>query len=81
MSLGGIIADLPAVRRAKKANTLSRVHRRLMEPIESDQDNEARLSSQHTVFCQAGLPYRNPGDDVRLWQCLFQQPARPRRAA
>jgi hypothetical protein len=64
MSLGGIIADLPAVRRAKKANTLSRVHRRLIEPIESDQDNEARLSFQHTVFCQAGLPYRNPGDDV-----------------
>lgn len=68
MSLGGIVADLPAVRRAKKANTLSRVHRRLIEPLESDQDNEVRLSFQHTVFCQAGLPYRNPGDDVRLWQ-------------
>jgi Plasmid encoded RepA protein len=68
MSLGGIVADLPAVRRAKKANTLSRVHRRLIEPLESDQDNEARLAFQHTVFCQAGLPYRNPGDDVREWQ-------------
>jgi hypothetical protein len=65
MSLGGIIADLPAVRRARKVNTLSRVHRRLIEPIETEQDNEARLSFQHTVFCQAGLPYRNPGDDVR----------------
>lgn len=68
MSLGGIVADLPAVRRAKKANTLSRVHRRLIEPIETEQDNEPRLSFQHTVFCQAGLPYRNPGDDVREWQ-------------
>ena len=68
MSLGGLIAALPAVRAAKKANTLSRVHRRLIEPIETEQDNEARLSFQHTVFCQAGLPYRNPGDDVRLWQ-------------
>ena len=68
MSLGGIIASLPAVRAARKANTLSRVHRRLIEPIETDQDNEARLSFQHTVFCQAGLPYRNPGDDVREWQ-------------
>jgi hypothetical protein len=56
------------VRAAKKANTLSRVHRRLVEPIETDQDNEARLAFQHTVFCQTGLPYRNPGDDVRLWQ-------------
>jgi Plasmid encoded RepA protein len=68
MSLGEVVVDLPAVRRAKKANTLSRVHRRLIEPIETDQDNEARLAFQHTVFCQTGLPYRNPGDDVRLWQ-------------
>lgn len=67
MSLGGIVADLPAVRAAKKANTLSRVHRRLIEPIETDQDNEPQLAFQHTVFCQTGLPYRNPGDDVRLW--------------
>ena len=66
MSLGGIVANLPAVRAAKKANTLSRVHRRLIEPLETDQDNEARLAFQHTVFCQTGLPYRNPGDDVRL---------------
>lgn len=68
MSLGGIVASLPAVRAAKKANTLSRVHRRLIEPLETDQDNEARLAFQHTVFCQTGLPYRNPGDDMRLWQ-------------
>lgn len=68
MSLGGIVADLSTVRRAKKVNTLSRVHRRLIEPLETDQDNEAQLSFQHTVFCQAGLPYRNPGDNVREWQ-------------
>jgi Plasmid encoded RepA protein len=67
LSLGAIIASLPAVKAAKKANTMSRVHRRLIEPIETEQDNEARLSFQHTVFCQAGLPYRNPGDDVRKW--------------
>jgi hypothetical protein len=60
---------LTAVRRAKKVNTLSRVHRRLIEPVElTEQDNEPRLSFQHTVFCQTGLPYRNPGDAVRLWQ-------------
>ena len=44
--------ELPAVKRAKKVNTLSRVHRRLIEPIETDQDNEARLSFQHTVFAR-----------------------------
>jgi Plasmid encoded RepA protein len=67
-SLGALLFELPAVKRAKKVNTLSRVHRRLIEPIETDQDNEPQLAFQHTVFCQTGLPYRNPGDDVRLWQ-------------
>jgi Plasmid encoded RepA protein len=67
-SLADVLVNLPAVRAAKKANTLSRVHRRVIEPIESDQDNDPRLAFQHTVFCQAGLPYRNPGDDVRQWQ-------------
>jgi hypothetical protein len=41
----GIVADLPAVRRAKKVNTLSRVHSSLIEPIETEQDNEARFSN------------------------------------
>lgn len=69
LSLGNIIASLPAVRAAKKINTTSRVHRRLIEPVElAEDDNDARLSFQHTVFCQTSLPYRNPGDDVREWQ-------------
>jgi hypothetical protein len=69
LSLGQIITQLPAVRAAKKINPNSRVHRRLIEPVElTEQHNEPRLSFQHTVFCQAGLPYRNPGDSVRLWK-------------
>jgi len=67
-SLADILVNLPAVKAARKANTLSRVHRRLIEPIETEQDNEARLAFQHTVFCQTGLPYRDPGDDVREWR-------------
>jgi hypothetical protein len=43
LSLGGIIANLPAIRAARKANTMSRVHRRLIEPVETEQDNEQRL--------------------------------------
>jgi hypothetical protein len=66
-SLGEILVNLPAVRSATKPNRLSRVHRRLIEPFETEQD-DLRLSFQHTVFCQAGLPYRDPGDDVREWQ-------------
>lgn len=67
-SIADILMSLPAVRAAKKVNTLSRVHRRLIEPIETDQGNEPRLAFQHTVLCQTSLPYRNPGDDVREWQ-------------
>ncbi len=62
LSLGNIIASLPAVRAAKKINTNSRVHKRLIQPPElTEQDDEQRLSFQHTVFCQTSLPYRNPG--------------------
>lgn len=65
-SLGDVLLNLPAVRAAKKVNTLSHVHRRLIEPLTPDDDS--RLAFQHTVFCQTSLPYRDPGDDVRLWQ-------------
>jgi replication initiator protein len=68
LSLGNIIASLPAVRAAKKINPNSRVHRRLIEPVELAEDDEQRLSFQHTVFCQTSLPYRNPGDELRLWK-------------
>jgi hypothetical protein len=67
--LGNIVTNLPAVRAAKTINPNSRAYRRLIKPIGEDEaDNRQRLSFQHTVFCQTGLPYRNPGDDVRLWQ-------------
>src|SRR5487761_240800 len=42
---------------------LTPIHRRLIEPIERD----GELAFQHTVFCQTSLPYRDPGDDVRVW--------------
>ena len=45
---------------------LSRVHRRLIEP--GKQDGEQDLAYQHTVFCQTGLPYRDPGGGARIWQ-------------
>ena len=66
--LGEILVTLPAVRAAKKANTLSRVHRRLLAPLDAVSSAEQQLAFQHTVFCQTSLPYRNPGDDVREWK-------------
>ena len=26
------------------------------------------ITYHHTVFCQTGLPYRNPGEHIRLWE-------------
>lgn len=26
------------------------------------------ITYQHTIFCQTGLPYRNPGDTLRRWE-------------
>jgi Plasmid encoded RepA protein len=66
-SLGDVLTNLPAVRAAKKVKTLGPVHRRLIEPLD-DSEQGRELAYQHTVFCQTGLPYRNPGDDVRQWQ-------------
>jgi hypothetical protein len=52
--LGEIITKLPAVRALKKVNTLSRVHRRLIEPIETDQDNEGGCLFSTRFFVRLG---------------------------
>ena len=31
-------------------------------------DEPASILYQHTIFCQTGLPYRDPGDDVLGWE-------------
>lgn len=31
-------------------------------------DDPETILYQHTVFCQTGMPYRNPGDDVTSWE-------------
>jgi hypothetical protein len=35
-----------------------------------EQPDLQSILSQHTVFCQTSLPYRNPGDDARTWERL-----------
>jgi hypothetical protein len=43
----------------------SRVQHRLLE---SKPETDDDLCFQHTIFCQTGLPYRDPGKDVRRWE-------------
>ena len=50
---------------SKPLKPLSRVQTRLIEPCSEDDPD---ICFQHSVFCQTGLPYRNPGDDVREWR-------------
>jgi hypothetical protein len=44
---------------------LTRVQNRLLDPCP---EHELEICFQHSVLCQTGLPYRDPGDGVRLWE-------------
>lgn len=48
---------------------LSRGQRRLIKSsVEIEADDPEKLIYQHAVFCQTGLPYRNPGHESRVWE-------------
>ena len=46
--------------------TITPIERRLIDAAAADQADQSILY-QHTVFCQTGMPYRDPGEDVRVW--------------
>jgi hypothetical protein len=50
---------------AQPLKPLSRVKNRLFEQCP---DHDPEICFQHSVLCQTGLPYRNPGNNVREWQ-------------
>ena len=43
------------------------VKTRLIETAERLVDAPEDVAYQHSILCQTGLPYRNPGKDVREW--------------
>ena len=52
-----------------KVRPLSWVQRRVIRSaVEIEADDPESILFQHTVFCQTGLPYRDPGDDAREWE-------------
>jgi hypothetical protein len=58
-----LFGNLPALRPP------SRVQQRLIRSaVEIEADDPDAILFQHTVFCQTGLPYRDPGDAVRIWE-------------
>jgi hypothetical protein len=50
---------------ARTLNPLTRVQSRLLEPCP---EHDLEICFQHSVLCQTGLPYRNPGNNVRRWE-------------
>ena len=59
---------VPIAESLPKIKPPSRVKRRLIESaVEIADDDPESLLFQHTVFCQVGLPYRDPGNHVREW--------------
>ncbi|MCA9182353.1 MAG: hypothetical protein KDA51_12895, partial [Planctomycetales bacterium] len=47
---------------------LSRTQSRLIEAsVDIRQNRPTNIDYLHTVQCQCGLPYRNPGDEIREW--------------
>jgi Plasmid encoded RepA protein len=46
---------------------LSRIQERLVSMPAQTEDTETVLY-QHSVLCQTCMPYRDPGDEVRIWQ-------------
>lgn len=47
-------------------NRLTRMQTRLLSmPVEEGED--VSILYQHSVLCQTSMPYRDPGDNVRLW--------------
>ena len=59
--------DADALR--KRISTREQKLKRLVDSagLMATEDPESILY-QHSVFCQTSLPYRNPGDDVRMWE-------------
>ena len=46
----------------------SKVQRRVIKAsVDIQMDPPEEIAYQHTVLCQTSMPYRNPGDDVRVW--------------
>jgi hypothetical protein len=58
-----LFGDLPVVKPP------SRVRERLIRSaVEIEAGDPDEILFQHTVFCQTGLPYRNPGHAAREWE-------------
>lgn len=52
----------------KGVKPLTKLQRRLLTMPEEGEGDDSSILFQHSVLCQTSLPYRDPGDDIRLWE-------------
>jgi hypothetical protein len=52
----------------KAPATVTPIQNRLLDVAAHDSTELQKILYQHTIFCQTGMPYRDPGDDVRSWE-------------
>ena len=67
--LDGII-DLSQCQQKEPKNPkpLSKVERRAIDTGTAIvMDPPEQIAYQHTVLCQTSMPYRNPGQNIRVW--------------
>jgi hypothetical protein len=50
-----------------KRTSISKIEQRLIDAAAADPALQSVLF-QHTIFCQTGMPYRDPGPEARTWK-------------
>ena len=58
-------------KKKKTDSGVSKITQRLLEGAMQVRLDRASIEDaifQHSVLCQTFLPYRNPGDDMKIWQ-------------
>lgn len=58
---------LPQIIDKNAIKSFTPIDERLLAPMAEPEDVKGILY-QHSVLCQTCMPYRNPGDDIRIWQ-------------
>src|SRR5215472_11424689 len=56
---------LPQILTPEKHKPLSPIRQRLLTMPLGEVD---KLVYEHTVLCQTSMPYRDPGEDTRIWR-------------
>ena len=65
--LTGVEANMPKPERIGRSTSELRT-KRLLDAAEATRSEPDEVFYQHSVLAQTSLPYRNPGDEVRLWE-------------